>query len=196
MSKLSYFKSKKVAKPKFMQLTEGKHIVRFTRVEEVGSFHNYDGSLKTDLPEWDNETPQLAVTMVAAEDGKSGGITHRFNGCGFLKYEDLSEKQLKTGKYVDIQGYACYEHKEGDQTFTMREESSENIEACDNILDQFSAAMGFEEDSDFYESLESAIAEQKTVEITVVSKVWDGKDQLKVERFKSASKVKDTQFEE
>lgn len=181
-----FFKKFKVRKPEFALLAVGEQIVRLLRIEEMNSFQQYNGQPKDELPEWQNATPQLAVTVVAAEEGKNGGLTHRFNGCGFDKYDELTEKQIKSGKYVNVGGYACYKDGDGD---LVRQESEENTKACENIMNQFAAALQIEEDSDLYEGLEQAIADQTPFRVTVTNDPYDGKDQLRLNRFRSVAKV-------
>lgn len=191
---MDFFKSFKVEKPAFQSLKEGTHVVRVARFAETHSFNKYDGSQKDDLPEWSNPTPQLAITVVAVEGG--GGLTHRLNGCGFVQFDDLSEEQLQSGKFVALgkTGYACYEDEEGD---TVRLIDEEKTQACANIINQFAAALGLSEDSNLIEGLEKAISEKLTMKVTVVNDPYDGKDQLRIAKFESAaSVVADTGFDD
>lgn len=181
-----FFKKFKVAKPEFALLAVGEQIVRLLRIEEMNSFQQYNGTPKDELPEWQNATPQLAVTVVAAEEGKNGGLTHRFNGCGFEKYDDLTDKQIKSGKYVNVGGYACY--KDGDDDL-VRLESEENTKACANIMNQFAAALQIEEEMELIEGLQQAIADQIPFRVTVTNEPHNGKDQLRLNRFRSIIKV-------
>lgn len=189
----NFFKSFKTEKPAFQSLTEGSHLVRISRVELITSFQKYDGSPKEKLPEWQNATPQLAVTVIAAEDGKSGAMTHRFNGCGFIKYDDLTTKQVKSGKFEEINGYACYVDKDND---TIRLESEEKTIACQNILNQFAAALQIKEGSDLMEALAVVIAEQTTFRADVTKEDYEGKDQYRLAKFKAVTTVKAQQFED
>ncbi len=181
-----FFRTFKVSKPEFVTLKEGEQVVRIIRAEVLTSFQNYNGSPKEDSKEWANATPQLAITVVAAEDGKSGGLTHRFNGCGYRKYNELSEKELASGKYEDIEGYACYKDKEGD---VVREESDDNTKACENILNQFAMAMQFPEGSDLMDSIEEAIQAKAAVKVTVINEPYNEKDQFSLSRFKAVGEL-------
>ena len=156
--------------------------MRIIRATVLNSLQQYNGQPKDELPAWANATPQLAITVVAAEDGKSGGLTHRFNGCGYRKYDELSEKELKSGNYEAIEGYACYKDKEGD---IVREESEDNTKACENILNQFAMAMQIPEGSDLMESIEEAIQNKTTVRATVVNEPYLEKDQFRLNRFRA-----------
>ena len=113
-------------------------------------------------------------------------MTHRFNGCGYRKYEDLSKEELDSGKYENIDGYACYKDNEGD---IVREESEENTQACANIINQFASALQIEEGTELMPALEEAIASQKTFRVTVKNEPYDGKDQLRLARFRSLATV-------
>jgi len=177
-----FFRSFKVSKPEFVTLKEGEQVVRIIRAQVLTSFQNYDGSPKEESKEWTNPIPQLAITVVAAEDGKSGGLTHRFNGEGCRKYNELSEKELASGKYEDIEGYACYKDKDGD---VVREESDDNTKACENIINQFAMAMQFEEGADLMNSIEEAIQTKATMQVTVINEPYNDKDQFSLSRFRA-----------
>lgn len=183
---MDFFKSLKVTKPEFQLLAEGEHVVRLLRIETMTSFLQYNGQPKDELPEWQNATPQLACTVVAAEEGKSGGMTHRLNGAGYAKYDELSEKEIKSGKYEDVKGYACYKDNEGD---LVRLESDERTDACKNIMMQFAAALQLEEGTNVIESLQEAIQAQTTFRVTVVNDPYEGKDQYRLSRFRSLAVV-------
>jgi len=178
------FTSYKVAKPEFQSLVEGEQIVRLLRVEALNSFQQYNGEAKDSLPEWANATPQLAITVVAAEDGKNGGLTHRFNGCGYRKYSELSEKELKSGKYENISGYACYKDDDGD---LVREEDAIRTKSCENIVNQFAAALHIKEGADLMDALQEAIQDQVRFRATVVNEPYEGKDQMRISRFKAVA---------
>ena len=129
-----FFLSKKVEKPQFNLLTAGEHIVRLIRYEETDSFSQFNGEAKSKVTAWKEATPQLAITVVAAEKGKSGGLTHRFNGLGYVKMKDLNDEQRESGMYEDEGGYACTLNEDG---ILVREISPEATKACNNILNQF-----------------------------------------------------------
>ena len=181
-----FFKKFKVSRPEFALLPVGEQIVRLLRTEEMNSFQQYNGTPKDELPEWQNATPQLAVTVVAAEEGKNGGLTHRFNGCGYVKHDELSDKEIKSGNYVNVDGYACYKDDDKD---LVRKESDERTQACANIMNQFAAALQVEEETDLLEGLNQAITEQTPFRVTVTNDPYDGKDQLRLSRFRSIAKV-------
>jgi hypothetical protein len=181
-----YFKSFKVAKPEFQLLKEGEHVVRLLRVEVLNSFQQFNGATKDELPPWKNATPQLAITVVAAEEGKSGGMTHRINGCGYRKYDDLSAKEIKSGKYEDINGYACYKDEDDD---VVREEDEERTQSCANIINQIANAMKIKEGTPLLAGLEEAIADQTNFKVTVVNEPYDGKDQFRLTKFRAIATV-------
>jgi len=185
MSK-DYFGEFKVEKPEFSLLPEGDSRVRVIRAEILNSFQKFNGSPKDELPQWKNATPQLAITVVASEKGKNGGLTHRFNGCGYEKYDELSQKQMESGDFENIDGYACKKDKDGD---IVRIVSKERTESCNNIINQFAAAMQLPVDSNLMDGVNRAIAEKTEVNVTVVNKPFDGRDQLRLEKFRAAAAV-------
>jgi hypothetical protein len=178
----NYFSDLVVEKPEFSLLPEGDNVVRLIRFEEVDSFTNYDGTEKTNEKGWDDATPQLAITVVAAEDGKSGGLSHRFNGMGFVKYDELTDKQKQSDKYMNVDGYAC--EKKGDQVVRILD--PERTKSCKNILMQFANAAGCEPGVSLADGLNKAIADGHTFTTTVTVEEYDGKDQHRLTSFKKA----------
>jgi hypothetical protein len=176
-----FFKNFKVSKPEFNLLPVGDHVVRLIRAEEVTSFQQFNGDEKIELPAWKDATPQLATTIVAAEEGKSGGLTHRFNGRGYLKMSELSKKQLASGDYEDVQGYACSMNSD-DQL--VREVSEQHTKECANIINQFANALGVKEGSKLGPALQKAIADQTKFRVTVVNEPYKDKDQFRLSRFR------------
>jgi hypothetical protein len=182
--KKDFFASKKVKSPAFVALAAGQHLVRIARYAIVDSLTNYDGSEKENDKPWDVPTPQLAVTIVAAEEGKSGAITHRLNGLGFKRFDELTEKEQKSGKFQDLEGYACIENEDG---LIERVEDPVRTEACDNILMQFMASINAKQDAEVLEELDRAIIEQTAFQVTVTVEDFDGKSQSRAGSFKKAA---------
>jgi hypothetical protein len=190
---MDFFKKFKVEKPTFQLLPEGEHLVRLTSVSAITSFDQYNGEKKDKMPEWGNATPQLAITVVSAEDGKSGGITHRLNGCGYVKFDDLSEKEIKSGKYESIEGFACKEVA----GVIVRIESEKNTQACANIINGFAASLKIPEGENLMDGIKKAIAEKTAFMVTVSIEDYDGKDQYRISKFKAAEAVAEVkEFEE
>jgi hypothetical protein len=183
---MDFFKDFKVSKPEFNLLPAGEHVVRMIRAEEVTSFQQFSGDEKVKLPDWKDATPQLAITVVAAEEGKSGGLTHRFNGRGYVKMSELSAEQRASGTYEDHDGYACSLNEDG---LLVREVSEKHTKECANIINQFAGALGIKEGSKLGKAIATAIADQVTFRVLVVNKPYQGKDQLRLERFKAMTAV-------
>ena len=183
---MDFFKDFKVSKPEFNLLPAGEHVVRMIRAEEVTSFQQFSGDEKVKLPDWKDATPQLAITVVAAEEGKSGGLTHRFNGRGYVKMSELSAEQRASGTYEDHDGYACSLNDDG---LLVREVSEKHTKECANIINQFAGALGIKEGAKLGKAIATAIADQVTFRVLVVNKPYQGKDQLRLERFKAMTAV-------
>lgn len=183
---MDFFKSFVVSKPEFNLLPVGEHLVRIIRAEEVTSFQQFNGDEKIELPDWKDATPQLAVTVVSAEEGKSGGLTHRFNGRGYVKMSELSKEQRESGDYEDHDGYACSLNEDG---LLVREVSEQHTKECANIINQFANAIGLKEGTKLGKGIAQAIADQTPIRVTVVNKPYKGKDQLRLEKFKAYSAV-------
>jgi len=183
---MDFFKDFKVSKPEFNLLPAGEHVVRMIRAEMVTSFQQFSGDEKLVLPEWKDATPQLAITIVSAEEGKSGGLTHRFNGRGYVKMNELSKEQRESGDYEDKQGYACSLNADG---ILVREVSEQHTKECANIINQFASALGAKEGTKLGKALATAIADQVKFRVTVVNVPYQGKDQLRLTRFKAMTAV-------
>jgi hypothetical protein len=175
MSKLADYQSKT---PEFQKLPEGVQKVRLVSYKETDSFHNYDGSLKNELPEWANPCEQLAITVVSTS-GK-GGLTHRLNMEGYVKFSELTTEEVKSGKFTDVNGYACAKNKSGKLVRIVDEGKTKT---CENILDQAFAAIGMEEGSGVAD-LDTAIADKKEFDILVVNEPYEGADQLRIKSFR------------
>jgi hypothetical protein len=179
---MDFFKDFKVSKPEFNLLQPGEHVVRIIRAEEITSFQQFNGEEKPKLPAWKDATPQLAITVVSAEEGKSGGLTHRFNGRGYVKYDELSDEQKASGEWEDHGGYAC---SLNDDDILVREESEADTKDCANIINQFASSLGIKEGTKLGKGIAIAIAEQTKFRVTVVNEPYKGKDQLRLSRFKA-----------
>lgn len=131
------------ARPEFVQLPAGWHRIKLANVIESDSFTQYNGTPKEKTYGWTDPCPQLIMTMVSAVKGIIGGITHRFNLLAYLKFDKLTEKQVASGKFHDINGYACVYNKK-DDTYT-RIIDDKGVQACDNILNQALYALGIPE---------------------------------------------------
>lgn len=183
---MDYFNDFKVEKPEFQLLPEGEQLVRVIRRTVLNSFQQYSGQPKEDLPEWQNATPQLAITVVAAEEGKNGGLTHRFNGCGYRKYDELSEKEMKSDKYENVEGYACYKDKDSD---LVRETDKDRTKSCSNILNQFAASLHIKEGDSLMEGIDNAILNKTPFRVTVTNELYNGRDQFRLNRYRAAAAV-------
>ena len=179
-----FFKDFRVSKPEFNLLPIGEHVVKMIRAETVTSFQQFSGDEKDELPPWKDATPQLAITIVTAEEGKSGGLTHRFNGRGYVKMDELTAEQVASGNYEDQNGYAC---SLNDDDLLVREVSEKHTKECANIINQFAAAIGAKEKEKLGTVLARALAEGTLFRVNVVNKPHKGKDQLRLSRFKVMS---------
>jgi hypothetical protein len=184
---MDFFKKFKVEKPAFQPLAEGEHVVHVTAFAETDSFLNFNGTQKDELPEWCNPTPQIAITVA----GKNGSMVHRLNGCGWVKFEDLTEEQLNSGNYEDIGGYACYEEKGN----TLRLLCPEKTQACSNIINQVATSLGIAEGRSLFDGFKTAVDEKYEMRVTVVKDIYNDKDQYRLSKFRSlTAEVKETEF--
>lgn len=166
--------------PEFQRLSEGTHNVRLVSIKETNSSLNYDGSLKEKLPEYVDTTEQLAITVVSTE-GK-GGMTHRLNAEGFVKFDELTDEEIRSKKFTNVNGYACAKNKAGK---LQRVPDPKKTQACDNIMDQFMAATGLPEGSTL-QDLDTVIENKTEFQVVVVNDEHEGKDQYRIKSFKKA----------
>ena len=178
MGRFSSYQSKA---PEFQKLGEGTHTVRLVSVKETDSAHNYDGTLKENLPEYTDATEQLAITVVSTE-GK-GGMTHRLNAEGFLRFADLTDEEIKSKKFTNVNEYACARNKANK---LVRIPSEKKTAQCDNIMDQFMASTGLPEGSTIAD-LDDVIQSRAEFQVVVVNDEYDGKDQYRIKSFKKAA---------
>ena len=184
---MSFLKNKKVGDVQFKKLDIGAAIVRLLNAEETNSFQQYNGTPKEADKPWRDATPQVAITIVSAEPGKTGGMTHRFNLLGYIRYDELSDEQkLEKNKakelvYENLDGYACTVSEDGEMVRIVDDAKSA---ICDNILNQFAHAIGMSKDEEFIDEdgklFANAIAEQTKFIVTVVNKPYHGKDLLRL----------------
>lgn len=187
---MNFFNNFKSSAPDYKNLGEVKdHPVRLVRAELTDSRTNFDGTEKENLPDYADATEQLACVFIS-EEGQ-GSIVHRYNGAGYVKFAELSEKQKQSGKFTEIDGYACI--KKG-QDF-VRIEDEEKTKACANIMSQMFDAFGLEAGSGM-EDLNTVIEERRVALITVSKEIWNEKEQYRVARLRKARKVmaQDEQF--
>jgi hypothetical protein len=187
MGRLSNYSSKQ---PSSQLLKEGEHDVRLISVIECTSFNqlkamNIAGD-KEKLPEWKNPTDQVAIMVGNSE----GAITHRINLQGWKRYAELTDKELASGKFEDIKGFACEKTKKG----LMRIEDADRTATCERILDHFIWALGYPEGTNAQDCVDNAIAEKKIFGVVIVAETWEESDaeQLRITKFvKKESEVKE-----
>lgn len=176
MGKLESYKSKA---PEFQKLPAGDHTVRLVSYKATDSFHNYDGTIKENLPEYKNATEQLVITVVSTE-GK-GGITHRLNLDGYLRYSQLTKKEVESGKFIEIDDFACA--KDPKTGIVVRLSDEARSKTCEGILDQFMGALQMPVGSAI-EDLDIAIANKVEFVVKVTKDEYKDKDQYRIGGFR------------
>jgi len=166
--------------PMFNSLGEGEHRVKLVKYMTSDSFTNYDGTMKKDLPGHNTPCPQLIISVVAVNN--SGALVHRVNLGAYRKFNELTEKELKTGKFSDIDGFACIADKSGK---LQRIPDEEREQSCISILDQLFHALQLPEGSGL-DDLDTAIAGKTEFVVNVVNEPYDGRDQMRISKFKKA----------
>ncbi len=169
-------KGLKVSAQDVQILQPGAYLCSLNRIQELTDRHsNFGGAIKTDnLPPWDDPTDQVALTYVCA--GK-GIITRRYPLAGYIGFDELSEAQKASGKFISANSgkgheqYACVEGKDGK---LYRVPSEPKTAAAIRILSDVARGFGAATDDDLYEALTKAIAEKRIAEVTVFERSFDG----------------------
>jgi hypothetical protein len=164
-------------RPVSKRLDLGYNLVRVHRVLQGDSNSNLDGSSKGKERPYADACPQLIVQFVAAEEGKSGIQTHRFNGLGYYRPEDFDAQTMKDNDMVEGNGYVMVE-KDGQYVRVAHEGRTED---CRNILNQFFAALNLEEGS----TLEDVQPGLELV-VYVEEEEYEGKIQRNIKSFRKA----------
>ena len=177
MGKLASYESKQ---PSSQLLKQGEHDVKLLGYTECTSFDEIKSlkvvGQKSELPAWINPVEVLAIWVGNA----TGSMTYRLHLEGFLRYSELSDRQLKSGEFQDEEGFACKITKKG----LVREEDTERTAVCDSILDKLIWALGYPIKTNALVALEGAMASKKEFHINVVAEPWeDGDDQLRIKKF-------------
>lgn len=179
MGKLSDFRS---SPPELLK--EGKSLVRLSSYKTIDSFHDYNGQLKINRPEYVTSTEQLVITIVATQ--YRGALTHRFNMDGYVKYEELTPLEKSSGKFVDRNGYACAVDPESGQLVRLSDERKE--ETCRSLLNNFFNAVLLPVGSTI-DDLDAVIKTRTEFVADVIMDEYNGKTRPKVRSFSKASSV-------
>lgn len=184
MGKLDSYQSKA---PEFQKLDKGDQRVRLVSWKATDSFRNYDGTLKEKLPQFSNATEQLVITVVSTIPGK-GGLTHRLNMDGYLRWKDLSQKEVESGKFTEVEEgdeiYACATDPKTKKLIRLNDEG--RTKTCEGILDQMFAAMQVPVGSGVDE-LDNIIAEKREFIVNVAISDYQGKKQHRILGFKKST---------
>lgn len=159
----------------FNQLPAGDHVVEIIGVkrtnDRVSGFINPVPKPEDKLPEWSDETPQLAVQFKS----EKGSTLHRFNGGGYERFDELENTDgfISSGD----EGYAV-------DSKTMRRLVSESkTGSCRNIIAQLFNSAGLPEGSHYLK-----LIGQKLI-ITVNKETYNNRDQFKVSRTRAIAAV-------
>lgn len=184
MGILSSYESKQ---PMSQLLKEGVHIVKLLKYTECTSFDELKGmkviGQKETLPEWCNPIDVLAIEVA----NKNGVLVHRQHLAGAGRYSELTDKQLQSGLYEDIEGFACKKTKNG----LERIDDPTRTATCLRILDHFLWALGQPEGTNALVCMDNAIADQTEFQITVVKEPWETGDQYRISKFERIGAVAD-----
>lgn len=170
--------------PKSTLLPEGEHVVRLLSYLETDSM----SSIKNGKPagaknrtwEWINAVPQVFILC-----GNDKGVApYRLTMQGVTRYTELSDKQISSGKYVDIEGYACEKTKDG----LVRLVDDERTDICERIFDHLLWSLGAPAGTPADQVLDTAITSKIEFKIKVVHDPWtndsgDDVEQLRITRF-------------
>ena len=175
MSKTSFFSSFKSTAPEYSKVPEGLHTFVIAQIVwGLDSRHNWDSSEKEDLPEYKDACDQIGLLLKSDK----GFIPMRLNGCGYTRFAELTADQKKSGKFVDIDGFAVIEE-------TMeRDISDDRTEKAENIVKQLFRALNMPEGSEI-NALDTAVEEAMPFQAKVTYETsTEYGEQVKVNGFK------------
>lgn len=181
----------KSSKPAFQALPAGEQTVALVAVQEVDSLHNPDGTEKAEEKRkgWADATPQVLITVIGITN--KGGMSHRLNGLGYKRFDELTDKQLSSGKYINVEGYACI--KDAKQNI-VRIKDDARTEQCKSILNEVFNALQIPEGSGM-EALAEAAAERRQMQVNVAADEYDGKTNFKLKKFRKPAVAAPATFE-
>lgn len=122
-------------------MEEGWHPVTVKSWQPTHSFLNWDGGMKdaARLPEFKDPAPELGVVFQA----EGGVVLLRAHTKGYKTWEDLSDEDRESGKYVKVpfhdKVYACLEDKKGN---LVRVKDSSRTADAENFIDQLFTSAG------------------------------------------------------
>lgn len=178
MGKFSSYQSKPVVAN---LLPVGEHRVKIIQGMELDSFTSHDGSKKEKEFPWVNPTDQYLIHVVSVEN--KGSLIHRLQGQGWKKFADLTDDEIKSKKFTNLEGYACIKGKLGMERILDEKKTAQ----CDRIFDRFMNAIGAPEGSTL-DAVDEAIASKTEFMVIVTNDEYEGKDQLRISGFKPVSK--------
>jgi len=178
MGKFSSYQSKPVVS---ILLPVGEHRVRMIEAFETDSFTSHDKTPKDKEFGWINPTDQLLIHVASVEN--KGSLVHRLQGQGWKKFDALTDEEVKSKKYQNVDGYACIKTKEG----LMRVEDETKTAQCSRIFDRLMNALNLPEGSGI-DAIDQAIADKTEFMVIVVNDEYEGKDNLKIASFKPVKK--------
>lgn len=178
MGKFSNYQSKPVVSN---LLPVGEHRVRIIEAFETDSFTSHDKTRKDKEFPWINPTDQFLIHVVSVEN--KGSLIHRLQGQGWKKFDSLTDDEVKSKKFTNLDGYACIKTKAGmerveDETKTLQ---------CNRIFDRLMNAVGAPEGSGI-DKIDEAIVNKTEFMVIVVNDEHEGKDSLKIASFKPVKK--------
>jgi len=178
MGKFSSYSSSPVT---FNLLPVGEHRVKIIQGIETDSFTSHDGSRKDKVYPWVNPTDQFLIYVVSVEE--KGSLIHRLQGQGWKKFSELTDNEIKSKKFTNLEGYACVEGKLGMERILDTTKTAQ----CDRIFDRFMNALNAPAGSGL-DYIDQAIADKTEFMVIVTNDEYEDKDQLRISRFKSVAK--------
>lgn len=182
---LSNYSSKQ---PESQLLKEGTHRVHLVSTMELDSFADVKNGkivgMKKHLPEWVNACPVIGILVANA----LGLLFYRLHEKGYLRYSELNDAQIQSGRYVDIEGFACIKTEKG----LERVEDPDRTAVCERIIGHFIWALGQEEGISGQDAVDRAIANKTEFIIDVIKEPWTNTesgevtDQYRISKFTRA----------
>lgn len=166
------------------------------------SFTHPSGAPKTNLPPWEDATPEV-WTLWKSNSG-AGSIFYHIHGAGYRAGESLTKEEIESGEYEVACAYkdkkgnpigATYAIQTNDKGQKVRKVDAAKTEQCRNIFNQILAALGFKPGATV-EDLNVAMEEKRVVIANVVQSEFDGNSQVRIGSWRNPAKVKTVAGEE
>lgn len=177
------------AKPEALTLKAGEHVVTVTAAKMSDSFHSFDGTEKTKLPEWADATPILAIKL----KGEGGSFIHNLNLLGFSKFMEMDDEFIKEYGVQDANEYALIKNglldedlkdPDLDDEAIVRIPDLEKCTQCETYINRLMWAVYEEDGFTIEELLETLNSGDVKIRVMIEEDPYKNRDGVEVTGYK------------